>query len=60
MRILKNFLFVIIALALVLAVKWLITANCLNMNFVDYMKDVVWVAVQNVWTAIKSLYRLPV
>ncbi len=56
---LKLLIFILV-LALVLAVKWLITASCLNMNFVDYVKDVVCKAMQNFWEAIKMLYKAPI
>lgn len=59
MKFLKGLLIVLLILAIVLPLKWLITANCLDMKFVDYMKDVVWVALKNIWEVIKSLYRLP-
>lgn len=53
-------LIVILVIAVVLAVKWMITASSLNMNFVDYVKDVVWKAMQKCWEAITMLYKAPV
>lgn len=64
MKALGRFLLVILIIGLVLVTKWLITANCLDMTFADYMTKVVGPAIKNaftaIWEAIKSLYKLPV
>lgn len=63
MKGLWKFLLVILIIGLALAIKWIITANCLDMKFADYMAQVVWPAIKNaftaIWEAIKSLYKLP-
>ena len=64
MKALGKFMLVLLIIGLALTVKWLITANCLDMSFTDYMTKVVGPAFKNgftaIWEAIKSLYKLPV
>lgn len=57
---LAKFLIVLLVVLIVIAIKWLITADCLDMTFVDYVKNVVWKSIKAVWEAIKALYKLPV
>lgn len=59
-----RFLVVVLIIGLVLCVKWLITANALDMKFSEYMANIVWPAIRdfgvNTWNAIKSLYQQPI
>lgn len=64
MKVLGKVLLAVLIIGVILSLKWLITANCLDMKFADYMTEVVWPAIKDfgtaTWKAIKSLYKTPI